>query len=75
MVPPDEVVTVTELTDSTDELMNDERATGALTIEPDGVVMTSVTYGVDDPGVEMVDQPPLAVVTTTVSGDGTWTVA
>jgi hypothetical protein len=75
VVDPCESTTETELTDSMDELMNDETETGTVTTEPLSVVMTSVTYGVLDPGVETVVYPPFEVVTTTVSGVGMWRVA
>jgi len=76
VVPPEKVLTVTDETDSieageTYELM----ATGTVKVEPDGVEMTSVMYGVDEAGVWMVSVDPLEVVTETVFGVGMWRVA
>jgi hypothetical protein len=65
------------VTETSDDgvLTKDEAETGTLTVEPLGVVTTWVTYGELNPGVKMVLVPPLAVVTVSETGDGTWRVA
>jgi hypothetical protein len=47
VVPPFEVTTVAEETETSDDgvAMTDEAETGTEKVEPDGVVMTWVTYG------------------------------
>jgi hypothetical protein len=44
-------------------------------VDPDGVVMISVMYGVDEDGVWRVAVDPDEVSTTTVFGVGMWRVA
>jgi hypothetical protein len=71
-VSPFEVVTETELTETMlDDETYDETSTGTVKVEPDGVVMTSVMYGVDEAGVSTVVVLPDGVVTVTASRDGT----
>jgi hypothetical protein len=52
-VPPYEVTTVAELTETSDDGVetNDEAETGREMVAPCGVVRTSVTYGDETPGV------------------------
>jgi len=60
-VPPYEVTTVVEVTADDDDGVetNDEAETGTEATDPDSVMICSVTYGAEVPGVEtvMVDPP------------------
>jgi len=76
VVPPFEVMTVAVVAVSADGVeTNDEAETGTETVEPDGVVTTSVTYGAEVPGVVTVKVDPETVVMVSVTGVGRWTVA
>jgi hypothetical protein len=78
VVPPLEVTTVAELTDETEDGVDeitDETGTGTLVVDPPEVVTTWVTYGDENPGVVTVRVEPCGVVMVSVTGVGKWRVA